>query len=619
MTDNSVLYITSLYGLIKKDFNLEEIRTLCFHLGVDYESLPGEGRQSKIREMLLVLARHKRIPQLVQMLQDERPFTTWPQVPPDFELPDSLMFGGEGSSKSTVFQGDQVQGDKIQNQEVQSQVEQDRRNTASGGDSINISGDIHGSPVIQINKSTLSKLGTVLAVISALGVLILVAQYAVEVTQTRVPVFPETDFVVAVSEFEVLGNSRTRDLEALAQTLSSEIDKGFNDLDEEIIFVSPSQINIKVEGDTPEERANHAAALADEMNIDVFVYGVITGNGWEADIEIEFIVSESYVELSEGEELVERPDFSVEGPYFPPFKIQLEKADNIESIATAKMTLESGFDALIVVARGLSEYTLSNYDEAEQQFREALEIVTSIPDWKSYDLIHVLLGNAIGQQCADQLYKSNNYEEAMTCFDRAKEQYEIAIGENNNYPRAYLGLASAYYMQGIGNPNVSSYEDVNTENLDKAIDNYSAALQEKENLPAANIEAKAYLGLGQAHLMKSIVALDDARPTLERFNEAERNFQRVVQICDQEDCAAGADFWIQEITAKSYANLGLIYYLVEDYETAESMYQDAIDLIPPFTTAQRRLKDIYEDRLDEIQQKIEEQESNLQANSRDNG
>ena len=32
-------------------YNLEELHTLCFHLGVDYDGLGGEGKESKAREL----------------------------------------------------------------------------------------------------------------------------------------------------------------------------------------------------------------------------------------------------------------------------------------------------------------------------------------------------------------------------------------------------------------------------------------------------------------------------------------------------------------------------------------------------------------------------------------
>ena len=38
-------------------FNREELRTACFTLGVDYESLEGEGKASVARELIMYLER----------------------------------------------------------------------------------------------------------------------------------------------------------------------------------------------------------------------------------------------------------------------------------------------------------------------------------------------------------------------------------------------------------------------------------------------------------------------------------------------------------------------------------------------------------------------------------
>lgn len=48
--------------------NQEEARTLCFDLGVDYADLPGEGRVAKLRELVVLLERRGRIPELLSAL-----------------------------------------------------------------------------------------------------------------------------------------------------------------------------------------------------------------------------------------------------------------------------------------------------------------------------------------------------------------------------------------------------------------------------------------------------------------------------------------------------------------------------------------------------------------------
>ncbi len=63
-------------------FNSQELRTLCFDLGVDYDALHGEGKDDKIRELITFLQRNCRIPDLITRLQQIRPSQDWPELSP---------------------------------------------------------------------------------------------------------------------------------------------------------------------------------------------------------------------------------------------------------------------------------------------------------------------------------------------------------------------------------------------------------------------------------------------------------------------------------------------------------------------------------------------------------
>src|SRR5512143_1048802 len=55
-------------------FNDEELRTLCFKLtGVDYDSLRGEGKEAKARELVEYAERTDRFEELVEAVRRERP------------------------------------------------------------------------------------------------------------------------------------------------------------------------------------------------------------------------------------------------------------------------------------------------------------------------------------------------------------------------------------------------------------------------------------------------------------------------------------------------------------------------------------------------------------------
>lgn len=82
MTLESTRYLRTLRRLIDHHFNLEEIKLICFDLGIDYEHLSGESKLGKINELILNLARNGRLAELQTLLQEERPNVEWPDIPP---------------------------------------------------------------------------------------------------------------------------------------------------------------------------------------------------------------------------------------------------------------------------------------------------------------------------------------------------------------------------------------------------------------------------------------------------------------------------------------------------------------------------------------------------------
>jgi outer membrane protein assembly factor BamB len=64
---------TRLHQILITHLDLEELRTLCFHLGVRYDFLAGEELQGKARELLLHLQKQDALSRLTAWLQRERP------------------------------------------------------------------------------------------------------------------------------------------------------------------------------------------------------------------------------------------------------------------------------------------------------------------------------------------------------------------------------------------------------------------------------------------------------------------------------------------------------------------------------------------------------------------
>lgn len=89
---NTKLYQDAILTLLLAVFNQEELKTVCFKLGIEYEDLSGDNRQSKARELIKYLQKHMRIDELKQIVQKTRPKAEWP-AETDFVVTDFSTTG----------------------------------------------------------------------------------------------------------------------------------------------------------------------------------------------------------------------------------------------------------------------------------------------------------------------------------------------------------------------------------------------------------------------------------------------------------------------------------------------------------------------------------------------
>ena len=85
-------------SLIADHFDTQELRELCFELGIDYDDLGGEGRRAKIRELLLYARRHGRTPDLLEQLRRARPHVAWPSLAEVMAAPPIPPASGSGDT-----------------------------------------------------------------------------------------------------------------------------------------------------------------------------------------------------------------------------------------------------------------------------------------------------------------------------------------------------------------------------------------------------------------------------------------------------------------------------------------------------------------------------------------
>lgn len=65
--------LSGLRATINNLFNEEELRTLTFDMGIDYDSLPARGKAGRARELIAYMERRDRLSELVEYIERERP------------------------------------------------------------------------------------------------------------------------------------------------------------------------------------------------------------------------------------------------------------------------------------------------------------------------------------------------------------------------------------------------------------------------------------------------------------------------------------------------------------------------------------------------------------------
>lgn len=66
-----------MHRILCERFDEGELRTLCFYLQIDYDNLPGVGKENKARELVVYLDRRERLSELVEAGQKQRPDIPW--------------------------------------------------------------------------------------------------------------------------------------------------------------------------------------------------------------------------------------------------------------------------------------------------------------------------------------------------------------------------------------------------------------------------------------------------------------------------------------------------------------------------------------------------------------
>jgi len=390
-------------------------------------------------------------------------------------------------------------------------------------------------------------------------------------------------FNVAVAEFLVVDENgkpyRSEDGLNLASSLKEQLETKFVESKIENIATwelwGPKQTG-KIEGATPEEREANARAKAGEINAHIIFYGVLTFNGEISTFTPEFYVN--HVAFGNANELTGRHALG------NPLGIALPLASQIQTVEN--LALASRAKALSLITIGLAYYVADNFDGAIEQFSLAEEDKDWFEKGEGKEVVYLLLGNAYSRLIAQdlveldlfkleqgedpneiQLAALNDIQLVVENDIRlAAENYEKAIAINDNYGRAYIGLAGTKLAKTSNSPQ-------GMQNIQEAEALLDQAMALEDQPETANIEPKTHYYRGQIAFLKAIYS----GGSTSWFETAKKEYRVVIDSYEQ------GNLLLRDFASQSYARLGVIASLYKELDPAIENLEIAISIATPFS------------------------------------
>ncbi len=515
--------LSKIYEFTTSYYSLEELRTLCFEMGVEFENLGGRTRNGKARELVLHMGRGRQLPTLFEAFQATRP-----------NLFEEEQFDTTGEGLESAY-------DELDAFEEQTRPLGEKMLRRVG------------------IEQRVGLVGLALIVIAGSALLYLGLR---EVGPDRMT----GDFNIAVAPFSLVGDAEEKAGEDVANSIYGRLRENFEDLDSPIVHVwgpgepALSPIHV-IEGDSAAERAQEVAELAREIDADIVVYGVVDASGQSWQVIPEFFISAQ--NFRDAAEILGQ--HSLGGAFTIPGK------DRRALRITAGDQLTPRAEILSQLAVGLTYYSITGFDRALDQFLQ-IEASGLLDEGAGSEVVYLLTGNALAKLAQGGLRIQDRDEAEQQEIDRllveAMDYYQKALAIDGEYARAHLGLANVAYLEYLagGVP----------EKVSAAVSAYRRALAAQNKPALSDVETKVHFGLGQSYLLQDYP--DEPADCQGPARPAVVELQAVI-----DDYGDGANPRVREMAGEAHALLGLIYNqcgtehvtrAIQEYETAISLLHD---------------------------------------------
>jgi len=284
-------------------------------------------------------------------------------------------------------------------------------------------------------------------------------------------------------------------------------------------ILGPSDVP-NITGASEEARSQSAAAIAEELNAHIVVYGRLeeTGEGLEFQPEV-FLSADTL--LDDSDALTDSYGYFQFASAIP---VPFEPSEN----ATAFMDLRQDVSDIVKSLAGLFEaidlYRTNDLIQARGRF----ELLLSSGDWpgeSGKELVHLFIGNTYAR-------------ERIVDFDSAEKSFMQAISLEPEFARAHVGLAEVQYARVSGcsfsNEDACCGNEVSNSGLLEAEDRYlstatmqrssTADIAEKSKYGVARIRECEYLATGSTSSLEAArVAFDSLVAAFATFDDQKKD------------------------------------------------------------------------------------------------
>lgn len=343
----------------------------------------------------------------------------------------------------------------------------------------------------------------------------------------------ELAFNVAVTEFSELTNNKLQRSDVgkeLGNEIAKSIKQKVSKPDALVEVWGPSQAG-RLLGADDQERAKNALALAQRINADVALYGVVVTEEGRSYLRTGYVLTGKTLALA-GRDLV--------GPYQLDDSEEFRSVSDRGSLQSLQTVLAKQGSVLAGLVAALDSYANGRFAAAKQQFALLAE------SWPSND--------RAGQKTL-ALYQGLT-DARLQDFAAAKDHYQRALTIDPAFGRAEIALAEAEFQLGKGNCSDPSMIDQTA--IGVSLESFQLGGSRPDPGKLGNLAAKAAFGQGRVHSCLVFARLAESAAAKSHYAEVLQAFASVAP--DDEVQRAS----LASITAASHADLGLLAAYIDN-------------------------------------------------------